>query len=48
MPSCNAARPTPCHAHLGWRARRSLDCMLTDAWRWQCSIKDEQIETQAG
>jgi len=42
------ADPGKASSQLGWRARRSLDCMLTDAWRWQCSIKDEQIETQAG
>ena len=40
----------PCKAsdELDWRAARSLDCMLTDAWRWQCSLQPQQIETLVG
>ena len=29
------ADPTLAHEVLGWRARRSLDTMCADAWRWQ-------------
>jgi UDP-glucose 4-epimerase len=29
------ADPTKANRDLGWRADRSLDVMLTDAWRWQ-------------
>lgn len=29
------ADPARAHALLGWSARRGLDCMCEDAWRWQ-------------
>lgn len=30
------ADPTKAERELGWRARRGLDQMMQDAWRWQC------------
>lgn len=42
------ADPGKASLELGWRARRSLDCMLADAWRWQCSNQPEHIETLVG
>jgi len=32
------ADPSKAARELGWTARRSLECMLTDAWRWQQRI----------
>ena len=29
------ADPTYAHEQLGWQARRDLDAMCTDSWRWQ-------------
>jgi UDP-glucose 4-epimerase len=29
------ADPSVAHARLGWRARRNLDAMCADSWRWQ-------------
>lgn len=34
------ADPTRAELELGWRARRGLDEMLTDHWRWQSSNPD--------
>jgi UDP-glucose 4-epimerase len=36
------ADPQKASRELGWRALRSLDCMLVDAWRWQCRLVAEQ------
>lgn len=33
------ADPAKASSELGWSAHRSLDCMLTDAWRWQLSLQ---------
>ncbi|HEX8595283.1 MAG TPA: UDP-glucose 4-epimerase GalE [Pseudomonas sp.] len=41
------ADPGKAYRELGWRARRSLDCMLADAWRWQCN-QAQTLETQVG
>ncbi|EPC04227.1 hypothetical protein L861_02620 [Litchfieldella anticariensis FP35 = DSM 16096] len=30
------ADPTKAQRELGWKARRSLDAMMADTWRWQC------------
>jgi len=35
------ADPTRAERELGWRARRSLDDMMADAWRWQQRQRDE-------
>jgi UDP-glucose 4-epimerase len=42
------ADPSKALRDLGWSAQRSLDCMLADAWRWQCSLQPEPIETLVG
>lgn len=42
------ADPAKASLELGWSARRSLDCMLADAWRWQCSHQLESIVPLAG
>ena len=42
------ADPGKAADELDWRAGRSLDCMLADAWRWQCSIQPERIDTLVG
>lgn len=42
------ADPGKAHLELGWAAQRSLDCMLSDAWRWQCNSQGDEIETQVG
>jgi UDP-glucose 4-epimerase len=42
------ADPGKAHRELGWAARRSLDSMLSDAWRWQCNSQGDEIETQVG
>jgi UDP-glucose 4-epimerase len=42
------ANPEKASLELGWRASRSLDCMLEDAWRWQCTLASEQITARAG
>ena len=34
------ADPTKAEAELGWRARRDLDAMCADHWRWQSSHPD--------
>jgi UDP-glucose 4-epimerase len=39
------ADPGKASLELGWDAHRSLDCMLADAWRWQCNNQPEQIES---
>ena len=31
------ADPTLARERLGWSARRDLDAMCRDAWRWQCN-----------
>lgn len=41
------ADPGKASLELDWRARRSLELMLADAWRWQCSQADA-FETQVG
>ncbi|WP_296254207.1 MULTISPECIES: UDP-glucose 4-epimerase GalE [unclassified Pseudomonas] len=33
------ADPSKAYRELGWSAHRTLDCMLTDAWRWQVSYQ---------
>lgn len=35
------ANPAKASHELGWSARRSLDCMLTDAWRWQMNYQPD-------
>ena len=42
------ANPGKASDELNWRARRSLDCMLADAWRWQCSIAPQAAQTLVG
>jgi UDP-glucose 4-epimerase len=42
------ADPGKASLELGWNAKRSLDCMLVDAWRWQRSHQPETIVTLAG
>ena len=36
------ADPRRAERELGWRARRSLDDMMTDVWRWQQRQRDEE------
>jgi len=36
------ADATKAHAELGWRAERSLEDALSDAWRWQESLAESQ------
>ena len=38
------ADPSKAHAELGWRARRDLDQMCRDAWRWQSRNPDGYSE----
>lgn len=39
------ADPGKAARELNWAARRSLDCMLADAWRWQCiSQPDHEVK----
>ncbi len=33
--ACSFADPARAHATLGWRARRDLEAICADAWRWQ-------------
>lgn len=42
------ADPAKAMRELGWRGQRSLDCMLADAWRWQCALQPERIKTMVG
>jgi UDP-glucose 4-epimerase len=42
------ADPGKASLELGWRAERTLDAMLKDAWRWQCNNKPDLMETQVG
>lgn len=42
------ANPEKAVRELGWRATRSLDCMLEDAWRWQCRQTQVQISARVG
>lgn len=37
------ADPAKASSELGWSAHRSLDCMLTDAWRWQLSLQLDHL-----
>jgi UDP-glucose 4-epimerase len=41
------ANPGKARQDLGWRARRTLDDMLTDAWRWQCTLQTELQDLEA-
>lgn len=41
------ADPAKAYRELGWGALRSLDCMLADAWRWQCTSEGAGMEKQA-
>lgn len=38
------ADPAKASNELDWRAHRSLDCMLADAWRWQMSYARDAAE----
>jgi len=40
------ADPAKAFAELGWAARRSLDCMLTDAWRWECNRQLDSVTAE--
>lgn len=42
------ADPSKAFAELGWKARYSLDTMLADAWRWQCSDHLNEAAQQVG
>jgi UDP-glucose 4-epimerase len=41
------ADPAKASMELGWRAQRSLDCMLADAWRWQCNSQPVRVPEQS-
>ena len=40
------ADPSRAAAELGWQAERPLDCMLRDAWHWQCNCLPQYAHTQ--
>ncbi|MGY4494342.1 UDP-glucose 4-epimerase GalE [Pseudomonas sp. TE3610] len=41
------ADPGKASRDLGWRAQRSLEVMLIDAWRWQCTLAHEHAQPHA-